>query len=245
MKRKIPGRRGYIADQRGIINRYLREEGGWDNHLNRCRKYILESIRRNNPSVVTILGSGWLLDVPIDEIAGKGITTNLVDINHPAQVLKKVSKYSNVNIINDDITGGLIYTISEKGKRMILPEDVPEYVPSYDVGMAISLNLLTQLDMLIFEYLVKLNRGEKELYSNIRKAIQQNHISFLRKQKSVIISDVYELISGEDEQPVTNRLLFADFPEGEYNKSWYWEFDTHGFYYSGKKVIFKVKASEL
>ena len=57
---------GYLADQYEIIHRYHREQGGWDSHLKNCREYITKKGTKHNVKEITILGSGWLLDVPLE-----------------------------------------------------------------------------------------------------------------------------------------------------------------------------------
>ena len=66
----------------------------------------------------------------------------------------------------------------------------------------------------------------------------------LRSYSSVLVSDATEIISRDGEVLGTNELLFTKFPEGDNNKEWEWEFDTNGLYYTGKKVIFRVRATE-
>ena len=133
MKRSVIKRMGYLSDQKGIINRYLRERGGWDSHLYRCRDYILRSVDQIKPDVISILGSGWLLDVPLEELADAGIMINLVDINHPPQVRRKASRFKNVSLIENDITGGLtdiIYQSVSANITNIADIKMPVYKPA-------------------------------------------------------------------------------------------------------------------
>jgi len=81
--RRILHKMGYYNYQRGLIYHHLDEEGSWNDHLRKCRSFILEAVERYKPPVVTILGSGWLLDLPLSEITAMATTINLVDIVHP------------------------------------------------------------------------------------------------------------------------------------------------------------------
>lgn len=248
MKRGLLKRMGYLSDQKGIINRYLREMGGWDSHLYRCRDYILRSADILKPETVTILGSGWLLDVPLEELAESGMEINLVDINHPPQVRRRVARFSNVTLVEDDITGGL----SEMVYRLVAGNDdnlpdikIPEYLPDYHCGLVISLNILTQLDMFLTDYLVRNSSIENEQLRQFRGRVQQQHISFLKSRGALLISDFREDIYRDNDIIESNDLLFTPFPEGTENEEWDWEFDTRGMYYSGKKVVFRVKALKI
>jgi len=61
-------RMGFIKDQEGIMNRYLRESSQWKEHLEHTRKFIRESFAQTEAETVAVLGSGWLLDVPLDHL---------------------------------------------------------------------------------------------------------------------------------------------------------------------------------
>jgi len=99
-------RMGFLRDQEGIMNRYLREKGNWDPHLNHSKEFILRCFRDDRIQTVAVLGSGWLLDVPLDEMAKRFSTIYLVDIRHPPQIRKKVEPMSRVRLIEADLTGG-------------------------------------------------------------------------------------------------------------------------------------------
>ena len=62
---------GFFKDQNGIINRYLREKEAWQAHLSNTRDFIINSSMNKDNSKAVILGSGWLLDIPVDELSKK------------------------------------------------------------------------------------------------------------------------------------------------------------------------------
>lgn len=235
---------GYITDQKGIINRYLREQGGWDTHLSRTREYILEGVKAVGPETVTILGSGWLLDVPLQELASITDHVNLVDINHPSQIRRKVGEYKNVSLIEDDITGGIAAMIPRIIKEGINSDSlkIPLYDPAYIKGMVISVNILTQLDMLPADYLAGKCNCRNEDLRIFRRKIQEAHIDFLKQQTSVLISDCSEEIWRDKEKLEVNNLLFTSFPRGGMEREWIWDFDSGGAYYRRLNVHFRVKA---
>ncbi|MCA1757015.1 MAG: hypothetical protein LC649_06120 [Bacteroidales bacterium] len=244
IKRRGVRKLGYIADQQGIINRYLREKGGWDSHLMRTRDFILEGVKAAEPDTVTILGSGWLLDVPLEELTSICGKINLVDINHPAQVRRKAGGFKNVSLIEDDITGGVTGMIRNTIRKDISPAatDIPLYEPDYNRGFVVSVNLLTQLDMIPADYMAARSNSSSEELREFRKKIQESHIKFLREQTSLLISDYQEEIWRDDDRVEVNDLLFTSFPEGEMEREWMWDFDTGGSYYRRSRVLFKVRA---
>lgn len=74
---------GFIQDQNGIIRRFKREKQNWDDHMTQSKSFILKSAKNkeNLPDNLSakqadkagvtcaVLGSGWLLDLPLDELS--------------------------------------------------------------------------------------------------------------------------------------------------------------------------------
>lgn len=87
--RHIIRRMGYPRDQDGIMNRYMHERSNWDKHLERTKKFINDAFRDTNIGTIAVLGSGWLLDIPLADMVDRYDHLYLVDINHPPQIRKK------------------------------------------------------------------------------------------------------------------------------------------------------------
>ena len=88
---------GYYNYQRGLIVHHLHEEGSWNTHLTNSRNFILKSLDFYKPAVVTVFGSGWLLDLPLLEINEMADEINLVDIIHPPEVKESGCEYEKSN----------------------------------------------------------------------------------------------------------------------------------------------------
>ena len=102
-------RAGYVSDQLGIRNRFLREIGNWKSHLDNTRNFIIEAARRaEKHASVAVLGSGWLYDVPLDELSQMFASVTLVDIVHPEPVKVRVARMPNVRLVTADLTGGAV-----------------------------------------------------------------------------------------------------------------------------------------
>ena len=57
---------GLLKDQEGIMKRYLRENDGWKEHLERSRSFLLDAFPYKSSTkqdTLLVLGSGWLLDL--------------------------------------------------------------------------------------------------------------------------------------------------------------------------------------
>jgi hypothetical protein len=241
---------GYYNYQRGLIYHHLDEEGSWNTHLKNCRNFILKSLDFYKPSVVTVLGSGWLLDLPLSEIADRVPEINLVDIVHPPEVKTQVSEMKNVVLREEDISGGLISEVWYKaGRRSFFNKlrslddiKITVYQPQYETGMIISLNIFTQLEVLPVELLKKKAVADEESFIRFRKEIQQNHLSFLKNHESVLISDLSEVISERSGRVRENNSVLIGLPEGKLKEEWTWYFDLRNSDYYRKKSVFRVSA---
>jgi hypothetical protein len=251
--RRILSKMGYYAYQSGLIYNHLNQEEGWDGHLNSCRRFINRALEYYKPDTVTVLGSGWLLDLPLAEMLEKTLKVYLVDIVHPPEVVKQAGDLENVVVVEQDITGGLIEEVwSKAGKFSLFRKlkslesiNIPEYSPAFDPGFVISLNILTQLESQILALIKKRSSISEEEIFRFRRIIQEKHIDFLRKHQSVLITDYAEVIIKKSGETQTNQTLFAEIPEGKFKEDWTWDFDLKGHENYNSRSIIKVVSVAL
>jgi hypothetical protein len=232
--RRILTSMGYYNYQNGLIYHHIRQEGGWENHEEMSRRFILKAFDFYKPEKVTVLGSGWLLDFPFAEIVERTRKIRLVDIIHPPDVIDQTKGFENVEIVEEDITGGLIEEIwKKKGnpffpRRLVSLKDlvVPEYNPADDPGMVISLNILTQLESLPIDFLKRRSKIKDEEIDLFRSEIQKKHIDFLMKHRSVLITDYAEVITDNSGSIKTIPTLATDLPSCSQSEKWTWNFDN-------------------
>jgi hypothetical protein len=240
----------YYNYQQGFIFRHLNQGTGWHEHISRCHRFILKAIEHYKPESVTILGSGWLLEIPLENILSKVKKIYLVDIIHPPGILQKAGKIPGIEFITDDISGGLIRVIWEKTSKLtffrkldtIKDIFIPEYKPGFDPGMIISLNILSQLDVLPLKYLKRKSRADDLELTNFRREIQTSHINFLKKYRSVLISDLTEIFMDRSGNKTENETVITEMPSGIYREDWIWNFDLKESDYHRKKSVLKVAA---
>jgi hypothetical protein len=251
---RILRRMKYISDQQGIIERYLEEHEGWKNHLERTRSFILDCVRKSTSDSVIIMGSGWLLDVPLKELVTISEHLYLADIWHPRQVRAMVQKYPGCNLIYTDLTGGavnqiysLVKSFRKSGIRVSLGSisyDIPE-LPDGN-SYLISLNILNQLDIILVDYIKRFIKYPEDEIMDFRKKIQENHLALLKPGHSCLIVDQEEIISDNKNQVVsTKKPVYAELPEGQRRLEWKWNFDKGGAFNKGNMTEFNVIAIEL
>jgi hypothetical protein len=248
--KRILNKLGYYNYQQGIIYRHLRQGTGWNTHLENCRSFILKAIDYYKPGKITVLGSGWLLDLPLAEILEKTGSVTLVDIVHPPEVINQVAALDKVSLSEMDVTGGLIKEVWENaGQRSFFDRlrsvekiKIPDFELPGNPGMVISLNILTQLEVLLIEFLKKRARLSEVDYQQLRKMIQQKHLDFLLRNKSVLITDKTEVFKDKSDNITDINSVVIDLPDGHYKEDWTWHFDMKRSDYFEKRSVYKVVA---
>jgi hypothetical protein len=170
----------YVSDQEGILEKYLEEHEGWQEHLQNSREFIMECVRKHKPQSVVIMGSGWLLDVPLKELAAECKQVYLADIRHPRQVRATVRDYPNCSLICTDLTGGAVtrvYSLVKSYRRTGIKESLKAFSfgkPELPDGetFLISLNIINQLDIMLMNWLNKFIKYPDEEINYFRKKIQ-------------------------------------------------------------------------
>jgi hypothetical protein len=241
---------GYYNYQNGLIIHHVNQEGGWESHQEHCRSFILRALELYKPQKVTVLGSGWLLELPFAELIEQTEKVCLIDIIHPPDVISQAGDYKNVDLIEQDITGGLItevwlkagkYSLFKKLKS-IADIVIPEFKPDGDPGMVISLNILTQLESLLIDFFKKRAKIKEEEFRLFKTELQRKHIDFLRKHSSVLITDYAEVITNRSGSVMTVPTLVTDLPPSQLREEWTWNFDKTGGDLYNSKSQFKVVA---
>ncbi len=248
--RRMLYRMGYYDYQQGLVFRHINQEGGWDLHLGRCRDFILSSVKSCKPAILTVLGSGWLLDLPLGELAGMVEKIYLIDIIHPPMIREKVENLGNIELREEDVTGGLVDEVWKKCggislfRKRLRRDDitVPGYEPGYEQGMIVSLNLLTQLEALPCRFLEKHSLMPADDLTGLKREIQQRHLSYLLRHDSVLITDTSEIETGPGGKKRIIPSLLADLPAGNLNNEWEWNFDSRKSDYYMKRSVYVVSA---
>jgi len=247
-------RLGFRSECQGLIDRYIQVEGAWDEHLTRTRAFVVNAVAGRKFKNLAVLGSGWLLDLPLEELAAVSGHVWLYDALHPAQVIHRLSKYSNVTAVSADITGSGMVNAWEAVRQYrqtgvkaspesfcctkFQTDEVPDYV--------ISLNLLSQIGVMITGYLQHHIPYTTEEVEKINRLLQQAHLELMETDKSCLVTDIREtnidLAGGQVE---SSELLQVVLPDKPGIQTWEWMFDPNGEYRPGKKTILQILAMEL
>jgi hypothetical protein len=247
-KDKILSKIGYYNDQKGIMDRYLREVQNWTPHLEKTRKAILEGIVGKSPGKVIVLGSGWLLDVPLEELSAAFHEVWLADVYHPPQIVKKASQLPNIKFVQVELTGMAeqIFNSTKVYRKTKFKSPVDEFLPQLPIDLnnydyVISCNILDQLDVILVDYLKENHAYNDDEIQLIIRKIQKSHLESLPKKKTTLICDLEEWVMDAEEMVSKKRaLVFESLPGIETMASWVWKFDTQMTYYPSHRTYFKV-----
>ncbi len=249
-KDKILSKIGYYNDQKGIMNRYLREIQNWNAHIGKTKKAILEGMSGKLRGKVIVLGSGWLLDVPYEELSKEFREVWLADVYHPPQVMKKAAQFSNIKFIQVELTGFAeqVYNAAKVYRKTKFRTPVEEFKPVIPIDLSqydyvISCNILDQLDIILTDFLRENNVYTDPELEGITRKIQKAHLDALPRNKSLLICDVEEWVMDAEEKVSKKKpLIYDSLPGTESMITWIWKFDTQMTYYPSHITYFKVAA---
>ena len=246
---RIYRKMGFFNDQSGIMKRYRREKDHWSPHLLNTRQFILQSMQGKKKGSAAILGSGWLLDVPLKELCGSFGQVFLFDICHPNDTRKQTREFRNVQYRTCDISGYAlpVYHYIHKKEKYPLTGLYPQGLPELDMfDFVVSCNILNQLDILLADYIMEhISPGDKEITA-FRKMIQQRHIALLPPSRSCLVFDYQEITYDINNKELSRDVsVFDDIIHRPDATRWTWEFDTRMTYYPGRKTFFEVLAVDL
>jgi hypothetical protein len=251
---RILKRMGLVEDQNGILHRFQVEEKNWELHLSNTRQFINDCLKQSQAKKVAILGSGWLLDIPVDFLSNYFEKVTFYDLRHPAWVLKKYASIANLHFTVADLTGGMlseIYKLCLKHRKqdiyqMLDELKFPVFLFPEPVDYIISSNLLNQLDILLIDYIRRFIKIDNKLEQKIRSGIQKAHLNLLKPGASCLITDYEEIhINNNDEIIDKVPLVYCTLPAGKIRKTWTWKFDTHKTYNPGHNTSMNVVAIKL
>jgi hypothetical protein len=186
---------GYLHELHGIRRRFRSWGKSWAPHLERTRQVILQGVRRcSQRRKAVIFGSGWLLDVPLRELAAEFREIVLVDVVHPWKTRRTVQKWPNVRLLAADVTatGEQVWRASQ-APTLALPTSNPGlFKNDTELDFVASVNLLSQLPCVPESFLKRVGWDKPEIVAAYSQQVVRAHLDFLGRLPGVttLISDV-------------------------------------------------------
>lgn len=218
---------GYLRESIGLEARARRCADAWAPHAAACRDVIAAAANGCTGSGrAVVLGSGPLIDVPIDVLADTFDEVVLVDILHPWPARRRAGGFSNVRFLTTDVTGIVEavharVTASGSGPLPVPPQTLP--VPDGD--LVVSVNLLSQLPLLPRLYLSEHAAAPEDEIETFAAAVVRAHLAALAAAsgRACLISETEVLyVDGDRLLTYEDPLHGVDIGSGE--RTWTWEF---------------------
>lgn len=161
----------------------------WATHFKQTQSVIRAAIAQcTTRRKAIILGSGWLHDVPLDDLAFAFKEVILVDILHPFSTRWSIRKYPNVRLMTADITETVqpIHRLAHV-QHTELPRRTPSlFCEDTDVDLAASVNILSQLPYLPVQYLEHAATHSNEAIETYARDVVRAHLDYLTRLPSVV-----------------------------------------------------------
>ncbi|MCF6219196.1 MAG: hypothetical protein L3J62_09055 [Gammaproteobacteria bacterium] len=218
---------GYLTGMLGLQARHRRVQDHWQQHLENCRQFILKSVLEcNQYSKVTIIGSGLLLEVPLEQLSIRFNEVILIDMVQPRAIRKRCHKLGNVTPLVHDITGLAAALVDYKrGDKLPTPRaSLPDAGQSSN--LIISCNLLTQLPHTPSHFL-QYRHGWHEDDPQLQQwqhAIMEDHLLLLSRDEGAccLICDTHHNYRDKAGQSVAQESRLLGLSLGSANQEWLW-----------------------
>lgn len=224
---------GAAARQLGLMDaavsldaRHHRCAAAWDPHLAHCRSLIGRAAAAcPGRDRAVVVGSGHLLDIPLELLAGTFRQVVLADVAHPGVARRAAARLPNVELLEFDATGlhREVVRLCREGVPAPLPAPAPPALPGPRPDLLVSANLLSQLALRPVQALRQglPGVGEGELAA-LARAMVDAHLAWLTRsaERVCLVSDFLHLVRGDEgERERTDLLHGAVLPPGE---TWEW-----------------------
>jgi hypothetical protein len=180
---------GCLREMLGIRRRRRRFRQAWASHCQRSRDTILSAARRCPARrKAVVLGSGWLHDVPLEELARDFREVYLIDLFHPFLVRWRVRRHRNVQLVAADVTGTLEQVwCAGLEPRFSLPASRPALgLDEAEIDLTVSLNLLSQLPCMPERYLLQARKHRKDEILVYCRDVVSAHLDTLQRLPGVV-----------------------------------------------------------
>jgi len=222
---------GQLQEAIAMQARYKRHKTQWEPHLVNSRESVKFSANGIPPEKdIIILGSGLLLDIPINFLSGNFNHVYLVDVVHLRKIRSLCKNKSNVSLVEHDVTGFSQSLLSKNTKNKSLNMQASIPCLTENTGLIISANMLSQIHLAPVYYAEKALNYNDEQIAHLATKIMQDHIDLLNsaRPQCCLIADHKRLYKDKLQNIVDIEMVFsdADFPEPD--RTWYWEIAPKG-----------------
>ena len=238
---------GYVRELSGIGRRGAQCVEAWRPHLDASKRVILGAAKAcTSRNSVLVVGSGLLLDVPLDALSATFGRVVLADIIQPRAVRRAAASHGNVELLQLDVTGVAkpVFDYVRRRSRGPLPRCEVDCLLDRAFDLVVSVNLLSQLPVIPGAYLrAKLPMLPPLTVADFSSAVIDAHLDWLARFdcRVVLITDSERTEQGGDGAVQRKDLLKGvRLPPPE--ETWTWDIAPRGTVYRDVAVRHRVVA---
>ena len=218
---------GHLKESIAILNRHKRNQNAWSSHQQNCQNEIISFCQNlNNREAILILGSGLLHEIPLVYLQQNFKKVVLVDIVHLNFVKKQVGHFSNIELIEHDITEIEHHLIN---KKMI--NQIPCRFLNEQFSAVISANLMSQIPHNLKKFIEK-NKIEKDekIIDQFCAIAYQHHFEYVARFNcpKLIITDIETNLLDQHHQVIETERPVAVSILPKPNREWIWNLAPKG-----------------
>lgn len=184
---------GYLTEAVAIRARHRRCRAAWQSHLENSRAAILEAATAcQGRKCALVLGSGALLDVPVEQLARMFERVVLADLVHPLCARWRVRRLDNVRLASLDVTGTLAALANGPDIPVSTPQDLRDLIRREAPDLLISANILSQLPLLPLRRLEASGLHAQPELDAFAASLLEEHARLLQEHSGTacLISDI-------------------------------------------------------
>ncbi|HEY8272605.1 MAG TPA: hypothetical protein VIG33_17055 [Pseudobdellovibrionaceae bacterium] len=233
---------GYLYQNVSLKFRSRRCAKSWQSHINAAHQLIREHLEKLQPKTVMIIGSGLLLEIPIQDLMNKVEKIYLVDLVHAKEIRKLAAKNKKIELIERDISS--LLDVLKQGLGSFQLKTLPwNKLPAWDlppVDWVISANLMSQIPLMISERLPM----SPEAYVKFAKSVRDQHIERLLEQapQVLLFADFETHYIDREGQRIKTEDYQVNLKSLKYDREWLWEISPFGETSRDYKIEMLVKA---
>lgn len=169
---------GFLKEAIAMGARSKRWQRQWGAHYLKCQEAIVEATQRAvQKRTVLVFGAGSLNDIPLSYLSSQFSKVILVDLVFLNPARRLASKYSNIELIEHDVTESLDWLY--QGQALV--QAPSEWLDDTSIDLVISLNLITQLPLIPVRWLLnEFNLSEAET-DIVGKQLIFAHLRYLKE----------------------------------------------------------------
>jgi len=223
---------GQLQEAIAMEARYKRSQLQWEPHLKNTKLLIEESSRQViDPNELIVLGSGLLLDTPIEFLAKYFERVYLIDVVHLKKIKKNINKFNNVFLIEHDVTGladQIIETTKTSSNDFQPKASIPKL--SADTSLVISANMLSQLHYSPVKFVTNTLGYDEKKQKKLTKEIMLSHIQMLSQLtcRVCLITDYKRNYKDERQHIIEQEEALPGIKLPKPDKEWLWEIAPKG-----------------